>query len=545
MGGSGDTFVLDNLPRRDLWPDMDFGGLPDLAAYPARLNCAVEFIDRAVAAGHADRPALRFGDAIWTYAELMDKVGRIARVLAEDMGVRPGNRVLLRGPNNPMMVAAWFAVARIGAVVVATMPLLRAKELAYIVEKAQIEYCLCDASLAEEVDLTCKQAKTLKRVVLFSATGAAGAELDRAMSNGAGKRDAHDSAVDDPVLIAFTSGTTGKPKGTVHFHRDMLASCDTFARHVAKVRPDDIFAGSPPLAFTFGLGALVLFPMRFGASSVLVEKFGPTTLLETVQKHRVTGIYTAPTGYRTMLEHVRRFDLSSLRLCVSAGEHLPKATWEAWRAATGLGIVDGIGSTEMLHIFISAAGDDIRPGATGRAVPGYQARIVDERGEPIAVGEQGWLAVKGPTGCRYLDDADRQRAYVKKGWNITGDVYRQDEDGYFWYIARGDDMIISAGYNISGPEVENCLLAHPKVAECAVVSAPDEERGQIVKAYVVLRAGADDSAETAKELQDYVKAAIAPYKYPRAVEFRKELPKTQTGKLQRFRLRQEATGEKI
>ncbi|MCB2100164.1 MAG: AMP-binding protein [Rhodobacterales bacterium] len=533
-----DTFARDNLPPADLLPEMDYSGLPALA-YPDRLNCGVELLDRMCEQGHADSPVLHMGEVTWTYAELRDKADRIAKVLTRDMGVVPGNRVLLRGPNNPMMVACWFGIVRAGAIVVATMPLLRAKELAYIVEKADIRHGLCDARLAEEFDLTRQAAPRLDTTMLFTALGDGDAPLDAAMAAQAPGFKPVETAADDVVLIAFTSGTTGPAKGTMHFHRDVLAICDTFAGPVVGVRPDDVFCGSPPLAFTFGLGALVCFPMRFGASTVMVEQFGPTTMLETVARHGVTGIYTAPTAYRAMVPHVKNFDLSTLRLCVSAGEHLPKPTWEAWHAATGIRIIDGIGATELLHIFISAAGDAIRPGSTGVPIPGFQARIVDSEGDPLPVGEQGWLAVRGPTGCRYLDNLERQRGYVKQGWNITGDIYRMDQDGYFWYVARGDDMIISSGYNISGPEVEECLLAHADVAECAVVASPDPERGAIVKAFVVLHDGVDDTPETVKRLQDHVKAAIAPYKYPRVIEFRDALPKTQTGKLQRFRLRQE------
>lgn len=535
-----DTFVRDHLPPEELWPVRDFSGVPELAAYPEQFNCAAELLDHWVIDGRGEQPVLHFGDAVWNYGELQDKANRIARVLVEDLGVEPGNRVLLRAPNNPMLVACWMAVAKAGAVVVATMPLLRSHELAYIIDKARVRHALCDVALIDELAQAHGETQRLRHLLTFSSDGCGFQPLERAMAAKPDGFDNVDTAAEDPVLIAFTSGTTGQPKGTVHFHRDILAMCDTFARHVAHIQSHDIFTGSPPVAFTFGLGALVAFPMRFGASTVMVEQFGPTTMLETIQRHKVTGMYTAPTAYRAMLGQVGDYDLGSLTMCISAGEHLPKPTWEAWHEATGLKIIDGIGSTEMLHIFISAAGDDIRPGATGKAVPGYRACIVDRQGDPLPIGEEGWLAVQGPTGCRYLAAIDKQRAYVKKGWNITGDIYRQDEEGYFWYVARGDDMIVSAGYNISGPEVENCLLAHPQVAECGVVAAPDEERGHIVKAYVVLREGAVGDAAMVKTLQNYVKQEIAPYKYPRAIEFRGSLPRTQTGKLQRFRLREEA-----
>lgn len=538
-----DTFARDNLPPREMWPDIDLSGLPELS-YPERLNCAAELLDRMVERGFADKPALYFGDAVWTYRDLMEKANRIARVLTEDMGLVPGNRVLLRGPNNPMMVASWFAVLKAGGIVVATMPLLRAKELTYYCQKAKIRHALCDITLAEEMVNTERQCPELTHVAYFTALGDGAndkADLDAMMAGKPATFDNVDTLGEDVALIAFTSGTTGPAKGTMHSHRDVIACSDCFPKSIVGLREDDIVTGSPPLAFTFGLGALVLFPMRVGAATVLVEKFAPTTMMETIQRYRVTGIYTAPTAYRAMVPQTKDYDISSLRFCVSAGEHLPKATWDAWYEATGIKIIDGIGATEMLHIFISASGDAIRPGSTGRVIPGYQAKVVDDRGNEVPCGEIGRLAVKGPTGCRYLDNTERQQVYVQNGWNLTGDVYRQDEDGYFWYVARGDDMIISAGYNISGPEVENCLLTHPKVAECAVIGAPDPERGQIVKAFVVLHPdhAGEEGPALVKELQDYVKGEIAPYKYPRAVEFVETLPRTETGKLQRFRLRQQ------
>lgn len=535
MTAHTDTFAHDNLPPRDLWPDFDLGGVP---AYPARLNCAVELLDAMVERGFADRPALWFGDAVWTYADLKARSDRVARHLVEDMGLEPGNRVLLRGPNNPMMVAAWFGILKAGGIVVATMPLLRAKELAYCVEKARIHHALCDIRLLDDLKATADRRPELAHVATFSPLGDGEGDLDRAAD---GPFTPVNTEADDIALIAFTSGTTGPAKGTMHSHRDVIAAADCFPKSVIDLRPEDVICGSPPLAFTFGLGALVLFPLRVGASTVLVEHFAPTTMMETIQRYKVTAIYTAPTAYRAMAGQAGDYDISSLRVAVSAGEHLPKATWEAWHAATNVKIVDGIGSTEMLHIFISARPEEIIPGSTGKAIPGYSARIVDDAGNPVPDGTPGRLAVKGPTGCRYLDNIERQRAYVQKGWNLTGDIYRRDEQGYFWYVARADDMIISAGYNISGPEVENCLLTHPKVAECAVVGAPDEERGAIVKAFVVLREEArnEDEDVLRKALQDFVKAEIAPYKYPRAITFLDALPRTETGKLQRFRLRQQ------
>jgi 2-aminobenzoate-CoA ligase len=532
-----DTFARDHLPPRELWPEIDLGGLPELA-YPPRLNCAVELLDRMADAGHADRPAILWDGGRWTYRELAERSNRIAAVLRDDLGIVPGSRVLLRGPNSPMMAACWFGVLKAGGIVVATMPLLRARELATVAEKAHVHLALTDHRLAADLEEARGIAPVIQRVVAWG-TDEEGS-LDRMMAGKPARFDAVDTAADDVALIAFTSGTTGKPKGAMHFHRDVLACCDTFSRHVLQPSSDDLFCGSPPLAFTFGLGGLLLFPMRAGAATLLIEQPTPPNLLKGIQEHRATILFTAPVAYRALAEQASAFDLSSLRKCVSAGETLPLPTFEAFEKATGIRIIDGIGSTEMLHIFIGSSGDDIRPGSTGRAVPGYRARVIDEEGNPLPPGSIGRLAVQGPTGCRYLDDPERQRGYVVDGWNLTGDAYRMDEDGYFWYQARTDDMIISAGYNIAGPEVEAVLLEHPAVAECGVVGLPDEERGQVVSAFIVLRAETNRDEAMVKELQEWVKARIAPYKYPRRVEFVDALPRTQTGKLQRFRLRHPA-----
>jgi 2-aminobenzoate-CoA ligase len=533
--GHVDTFARDNLPPRDQLPEFRFD-LPDLQ-YPERLNCVTEWVDHWVAAGQGGRTCLVSPTETLTYAELHERINRIANVLTRDLGLVPGGRVLLRAPNNPMMVAAYFAVIKAGGIAVATMPLLRAKELNYPIAKAKIGIALCDARLADEMEKAKAQSPDLKRIVYW---GASSGELQALMEKpGYENFTACDTASDDVCLIAFTSGTTGEPKGTMHFHRDMLAICDSYAKHVLRAEPSDRFTGSPPLAFTFGLGGLVLFPLRIGASTVLLEKAGPDELLDAIAKYRITIPFTAPTAYRAMLGKLKDHDISSLRKCVSAGETLPKATFEAWKAATGITILDGIGATEMLHIFIGSPESEARAGSTGRPVPGYEARILDDDGNVAKPGSIGRLAVRGPTGCRYLAD-ERQKKYVQNGWNITGDTYLMDSDGYFWYQARSDDMIISAGYNIAGPEVEAALLTHAAVAECGVVGCPDEERGQIVKAYVVLRVGLTGDAAMVKTLQDHVKATVAPYKYPRAIEFISELPKTQTGKLQRFELRRMA-----
>jgi len=535
-----DTFARDHLPPRELWPVLDLSGVPHLAALP-HINAAAEFLDAMVAAGHAERPALIAPGTRWSYAELTEQANRIAGALVRDAGLVPGERVLLRGYNGPMMFAAWFGVLKAGGIVVATMPLLRARELSAIIDKARVRVALCDARLAGELDAAAQASPTLQRTLLFGG-GDADGSLERAMCAAPADFVNVRTSAEDVAMIAFTSGTTGQPKGTMHFHRDLLASADTFGAHTLRAEPDDLFCGSPPLAFTYGLGGYVMFPMRVGAATLMLEQASPPQLLQGMQEFGATVCFTAPTAYRAMAGLAKDFDLSKLRKCVSAGEPLPAATFEAWREATGLRIIDGIGSTEMLHIFISSAGDDIRAGSTGRAVPGYQARVVDDAGVEVERGEMGRLMVQGPTGCRYLDDPERQKTYVQDGWNLTGDTYVMDEEGYFWYRARNDDMIISSGYNIAGPEVENCLLEHPAVLECAVIAAPDEQRGNVVKAFVVLREGFTPGDEMVKTLQDHAKQSIAPYKYPRRVEFVASLPRTQTGKLQRFRLRQQEGG---
>ncbi|MDA5194002.1 benzoate-CoA ligase family protein [Govanella unica] len=526
-----DSFVRDRIPAAEAQAALSFT-LPDLN-YPARLNGAVALIADALAAGLGDKLAVIGNDRSLTYNELDALSNRIAHVLVEDAGLKPGNRVLMRGPNNAMMTASWFGVLKAGGIAVATMPLLRAVELKAIIDKSQSTIALCDSRFLSELELARAEFPVLARVLSFGAGG----ELDALAAKKPDDFTVVDTAADDVALLAFTSGTTGKPKGCIHFHRDILAMTDTFGRHVLKPTPDDVFTGSPPIAFTFGLGALIAFPLRFGATTVLLEQPSPDAIMEAIHKHGVTTLFTAPTMYKGLLNPMAGRGKAALRKCVSAGEHLPKPVWEDWHATTGIKIIDGIGSTEMIHIFISSAGDDIRPGATGKAVPGYEACVLDDKFQPLPPGNVGKLAVRGPTACRYLDDP-RQQNYARNGWNVTGDSYLMDKDGYFWFQARDDDMIVSAGYNIGGPEVEEALLAHAAVAECAVIASPDPERGQIVKALVVLNDGHTPGEILVKELQDFVKATIAPYKYPRAVDFVGSLPKTETGKIQRFKLRQ-------
>jgi 2-aminobenzoate-CoA ligase len=524
-----DTFCRDRLAPEDQWPEFRYD-LPELS-YPERLNCAAELLDATAARLGADRPCLRSPAESWTYGETVRRTNQLAQVLTEDFGLRPGNRVLLRGPNNPWLAAAWLAVLKAGGVAVTTMALLRAREIATIVGLTEPSLAICDYRFAADL------AAGAPELTALHYGGDDPGDLAARCAAKDGVFTPVEVAADDVAILASTSGTTGQPKVAMHFHRDILASCDSFSAYVIKPDPGDVFTGSPPLGFTFGLGGLLLYPLRAGASTLLVERITPAEWPDVIAAHGVTVLSTAPGAYRGMVATGKTAELKTLRRCISAGEHLPKSVWDGFHDATGIAIIDGIGSTEMLHIFIASADDEIRPGSTGRAVPGYRAQIQDEDGHVVPDGEPGRLAVQGPTGCRYLSDP-RQKTYVQRGWNITGDTYLRDADGYYWFQARSDDMIISSGYNIAGPEVEEALLGHPDVLEVAVVGAPHPERGMIVQAFVVLRDPAAAGPGKAAELQDFAKASIAPYKYPRVVEFVTELPKTISGKTQRYRLRQ-------
>ena len=533
MGEVIDTFARENLPAIELWPEIDL--THSAYHYPDRFNCVTRFLDQWIEKGEGDRTALVTPNDCWTYEHLYQQVNRIAHVLVEDYALAPGNRVLLRSANNPMMLATYLAVMRVGGIAVGTMPLLRSTELSDILNKARITHALCDWRLRDELEVCRDRAPDLTTIGYFHSTASDG--LEALMDGKPTEYTAFDSAIDDVCLIAFTSGTTGQPKGTMHFHRDLLAICDGFNRMVLRPEPDDIFCGSPPLAFTFGLGGMALFPLDVGAAVLLLEKASPPVLLEAIEHYRATICFTAPTAYRAMLPELATHDVSSLRKAVSAGEHLPAATFDAFFQATGVKLIDGLGSTEMLHVFVTAREEDMKSGATGIAVPGYRVAILDDNGAELPTGQVGRLAVKGPTGCRYLAD-ERQKSYVYDGWNLPGDAARMDEDGYIWYEARTDDMIVSSGYNVGAPEVENALLKHPAVSECAVVGKQHEQRGTIIKAFVVCADNVNVGSELAVELQNHVKNTIAPYKYPREVEFVSELPKTGTGKIQRFRLRE-------
>lgn len=531
--GHVDNFSRDNLPPKHQWPELNTSQY----AYPQQLNVAVELTDNMVERGFGDHVALIGNGRMRTYKELSDWSNRLAHALVDDYGIQPGNRILIRAANNPALVACWLAATKAGAVVVNTMPMLRAGELSKIVDLANIKLALCDTRLMDEMHICAQTNDILKQVVGFDGTANFDAELDRAALNKPVRFQAVATSADDVALLGFTSGTTGKPKATMHFHRDLLIIADGYAREILQVTPEDVFVGSPPLAFTFGLGGLAIFPLRFGATAILLENASPNEMITIIETYKATICFTSPTAYRVMLNAMDEgADLSSLRIAVSAGETLPASVFEDWRVKTGKTMLDGIGATEMLHIFMSNRVGDAHPACTGKPISGYQAKIVDEHMQEVPLGEVGKLAVRGPTGCRYLND-ERQTNYVVDGWNLTGDAFFQDKDGYFHFAARTDDMILSSGYNIAGPEVEACLLGHEAVFECAVIGTPDEGRGQLVNAYVVLNKTYQASDELILKLQDYVKNTIAPYKYPRLVHFIDALPKTETGKIQRFKLK--------
>ena len=530
-----DGFINDNLPPRALWPEMDYSVLPELAAYPSRFNAAVELLDRQAEAGHANKPMFRFGENVWTWADMLARANRIADLLVNEFGLVPGNRVMLRSGNHPMLAAVWYAVLKAGGVAVTTMPTLRAREIEYIAAKARVQYVISHRALAQDIEAAAPSCADLRQIVYFGNDDPDGLE-----ARAAGRHSTFanvDTSAEDVAIIGFTSGSTGTPKGTIHFHRDLLAAADCFVGHVVDIRPGDIVCGSPQIAFLYGLCAFLVDAPRFGASTVLLERATPELLLETIEKTRATVCFSTPSGYKLMLEHAGDYDLSSLRVCVGGGEPLAPAVFNRWKEITGVPMINGLGISELLHIFISAAGDDIKPGAIGKQIPGFEVRVVNDDFEETTPGEIGQMIVKGPNGCRYLDDAERQAGYIRDGWNLSGDLCKVDEDGYIYYEARTDDMILTSGYNVSGLEVEAVLLEHPAVRECAVVASPDPDRGAIVKAFVTLADGAQANGETAGELQDFVKSQISAFKYPRAIEFVDALPLTATGKIQRGALR--------
>ena len=535
-----DSFVRDRLPGADQLPQLRFDS-PELQ-FPSQINLVEALFQRAEKGGHFNRAFLRSSRVTFTYAEAHDRVNRIAELLTRDHRLVPGNRVLLRGGNSIGLALAWLAVVKAGLIAVATMPLLRAKELSDIIDKAQPALAICEVKLRDELDLALQgqSSQTAMRVLVYGSEGGP-QDLGVLCASKSGYFEACPTDATDIALMAFTSGTTGKPKAAIHTHRDVLAACEAWPRHVLKATPDDIVMGSPPLAFTFGLGGLLIFPMWAGASVYFADApYAPQSMAKLMRDVGATICYTAPTFYRQMAPHMKavisEHGKTPLRICVSAGEGLPDATRTLWREATGIEMLDGIGATEMFHIFISSAGSEIRHGAIGTVVPGYTAKVVDDHGAEVPRGTVGKLAVIGPTGCKYMDDA-RQTSYVKSGWNHPGDAFLQDDDGYFFYQARTDDMIITAGYNVGAPEVEDALLKHAAVAECAVIGRPDADRGMVIKAFVVLKPNMNADSAQVKALQDFVKAAIAPYKYPREIEFVASLPRTETGKLQRFRLK--------
>ena len=531
-----DTFIIDNMPPENLWPEMDYSVLSELAEYPERMNVATELLDKMAAEGSADKPIIYFEDEIWTYENLMHYSNQIANVLVEDHGMVSGERVLLRSGNHPMLIASWFAILKAGGIAIASMPVLRERELVYMIKKAKVNLAISDIKLAEDIEAAGRQTEDLRKILYFGSEDHD--SLNKTMANKSSTFDNIDTSACDPCVIGFTSGSTGTPKGTLHFHRDILAVADTFIRYVVKIRSDDIVCGSPQIAFLYGLCAYMTDTMRFGASTVVVERATPEVLLETIEKYKATVCFSTPSGYKLMLDEIGKYDTSSLRLCIAGGEPLAPAVFHQWEEKTGVKIINGLGISELLHIFISASGDDIRPGLIGKAVPGFEVRVVDENFNDTLPGEIGQMIVKGPNGCRYLDDIERQKSYIRDGWNLSGDLCIRDQEGYFSYEARTDDMILTGGYNVSGLEVEAVLMEHAAVREVAVVGSPDKDRGQIVKAFIELKDKNLAGGDLITELQNFVKSQISAFKYPRAIEFLDGLPHTPTGKIQRGALRQ-------
>ena len=531
-----DTFIIDNMPPENLWPEMDYSVLSELASYPERMNVATELLDKMAAQGCADKPIIYFKDEIWTYENLMHYSNQIANVLVEDYGMVSGERILLRSGNHPMLIASWFAILKAGGIAIASMPVLRERELVYMIKKAKVNLAISDKKLAEDIEAAGRQTEDLRNILYFGSEDHD--SLNKTMANKSSTFDNIDTSACDPCVIGFTSGSTGTPKGTLHFHRDILAVADTFIRYVVKIRSDDIVCGSPQIAFLYGLCAYMTDTMRFGASTVVVERATPEVLLETIEKYKATVCFSTPSGYKLMLDEIGKYDTSSLRLCIAGGEPLAPAVFHQWEEKTGIKIINGLGISELLHIFISASGDDIRPGLIGKAVPGFEVRVVDENFNDTLPGEIGQMIVKGPNGCRYLDDIERQKSYIRDGWNLSGDLCIRDEEGYFSYEARTDDMILTGGYNVSGLEVEAVLMEHEAVREVAVVGSPDKDRGQIVKAFIELKDKNLAGEDLITELQNFVKSQISAFKYPRAIEFLGGLPHTPTGKIQRGALRQ-------
>ncbi|MFZ9314779.1 MAG: AMP-binding protein [Burkholderiaceae bacterium] len=549
-----DRFVHDRLPPPTQQPQI-LRARPEFQ-FPQAFNLTDFLFEKGSAHRGPNAPlfqGLEPGSAALSYRQAAERADQIAHLVRTRLGLASGSRVLIHAPNSAETALVWLGLVKAGMVAVATMPLLRAKELGKVIRKAEIAWAVVHPALVQEVVLAAQEAPSLQQIITLGVpatempaplyAGALGDLLATKVANAVHAPNppfVADTDGDDIALLAFTSGTTGDPKAVVHTHHDVAAACEAWPRAVLRPRPTDLVVGSPPLAFTFGLGGMLVFPMWAGASVYYPNtRYTPETLVQTIAQVGATTCYTAPTFYRQMVEHIPEGGLPSLTTCVSAGEALPPAIRDLWRNKTGIELTDGIGATEMFHIFISSAPEEVRAGAIGRVVPGYEAQVVDDEGKPLADGEIGRLRVRGPTGCRYLADP-RQTNYVKDGWNYPGDAFRRDAEGYFYYQSRTDDMIISAGYNISGLEVESVLLTHPAVAECGVVGAPDEERGMRVKAFVVVKPDHRDHDPVAltRDLQDYVKATIAPYKYPREIVFVQTLPRTETGKLQRFRLRE-------
>ena len=543
------------LPPEEMRPEKVYS-IPEVQDYPARLNPARELLDRNVEEGRGGKPALLFQDRVITYGALAEQANRLGNVLASH-GVEEEDRVVILSPNQPLSLVANFAALKLGAVPVPASPLLSPPEVSWVINNSEARALLVHTAMLPLVEKARPEFSS-EPVVLGLAPPSD--ELSKADVESVlplmEKADAALEAVlrekDRVGILLYTSGTTGKPKGVVHLVEEILAVADTFGHYGWKLRDDDVVFSPAPLAFAAGYGAMAIIPFRFGAAVSIMPRFEPEAAFETVQQHHATVLTILPTSYRKMLQvegAEKRFDLSSVRMCTGGGEALTAETYGQWLDRFGLEIFEGFGTTEMFYVFVSVAvTEKAKPGSIGTPVPGYEVKVVSEEGNEVGPGEIGRMVAKGPTGTLYWRPQEengrlmesQRHAVVGKGWNVVGDYLYGDEDGYFWFVSREDDLIKSSGYRIGPEEIEMVILKHPAVADAGVIGVPDPVRGQNTKAFVVLTEGYAPSGELKQEIIDFCRNDIAVYKLPREVEFVETLPRTVTGKLLRRVLR---TGE--
>ncbi len=531
-------------PPRELWPrfGLDF---PEAREWPAKLNIAEVLVDDNLKRG--DKPAILYEDRQIKYRELQLMINKFGNAL-KVLDVKPYDRVMLRLPNIPEFIVSSLAVQKLGAVSVPTFTLLKAKELSYIASDCEAKVLITTPSLLEDVEKAKGELKTIRHIVLADAkpseVEAPYIAFDYLMDDFKEATGLEPVRVDqdEVTLLLYTSGTTGPPKGCIHTHRHYLAVADCYAKNVLQAREDDVWGGPPTMAFAYGHTGLICNPLRHGATTSLVGsgRFEPASMFQLIEKHGISVFYGVPTAYRTMvaLKHERgKYDFSSLRVCVTAGEPCPPSLYYTIKEFFGCEVLEHMGCTELFNGFISTRFGQVKPGSMGLAVPGYDVRILGDDGNEVKTGEVGHLAVAGPIGIRYWKLPEKQAESVRNGWNHTGDMAYKDEEGFFWFASRSDDIIKTAAYRVSPHEVEEALIKHGAVAEAGVIGVPDLERGQIIKAFIVLKPDHKPSSRLEEELRVFVKDQIAPYKAPKEVEFVKELPKTETGKIRRAELK--------